>query len=125
MIVGVRPMTPEEKQHLEHLNHEVKQALSNRRKWLDQNMHDRSPLKPGDDIYDVDTGRKLGVVSKLYRYHQDRHEGIYDDHSSLDFEYETSHRGFSNTSSQYGMFGSKEEAARRMEQKREQLIGNH
>lgn len=87
-------------------------------------MIDRSPLKPGDDIYDVESGRKLGVVRRLYRYWRDRDDGIRDLGSHPDYEYETSPGFIDNTSRQDKLFGTQEEAARRMAKRLERLRGH-
>lgn len=107
-----RPLTDEERSELDALNEAVQEAIDARREWLDTKMHEVSALKVGDDIYDTRSGQKLGVVSKLYRYHADQNP-LFDTHVSVNYQYETGSRCFSNTSSQIGVsFGTREDAAR-------------
>ena len=98
-----RPLTDCEQAHLDELNVAVKLAIDARRKWLDKKMLECSALKPGDKIFDLCTGRQLGVVSRLYRYHCEHGEVVFDTSVKCDYEYETSPNCFSNTSRQPGL----------------------
>jgi hypothetical protein len=103
-----RTLTACEQDTLDALNAHVKLAMDARRKWLDAKMLECSALKPGDEIFDIRTGRRLGVVRKLYRYHCQHHEGAFDTSVHCDYEYETSPNCFDNTSRQPGLlFGRK------------------
>lgn len=111
-----RPLSDADKAELENLNAALAAAIGARRDWLDVKMREYSELQVGDDIYDVRSGRKLGVVSQLYRYWRDRDDGVRDDSHYCDYKYETSPRCFDNTSRQVGVsFGTKEHARRRAE----------
>lgn len=106
-----RRLTKDEQRELDALNAAVTDAIAARRKWLDAKMHETSRLQPGDDIYDVRKGQRLGVVSELYRYHTGRND-LYDTDPSCDYRYETSPRCFDNTSRQVGLwYGTQQEAA--------------
>jgi len=86
----------------------VTTAIENRRRWLDAKMHETSVLKPGDGIYDLDTGSRVGTVTRLYRANAKQHNGIYDTSLSCSYEYEKAPRSFDNTSRQTGRrFGPK------------------
>ncbi|MBS4102418.1 hypothetical protein [Tsukamurella paurometabola] len=110
-MTAQRPLTDEERGELDALNAAVQEAIDTRREWLDAKMHEVATLKVGDDIYDIESGRKLGVVSRLYRYHTNQN-ALYDTHVTVDYEYETSPRCFGNTSSRLRLsVGTREEAA--------------
>jgi len=98
-----RRLTDDEKSELANLNAAVTSAIAARRQWLDAKMHETSRLKVGNDIYDVDSGRKLGTVSRLYRFWEDRDDGIRDTSIECSYEYETMPRCFDNTSRQTGV----------------------
>lgn len=106
-----RSLTDSEKQELAELTAAISAAIQARRTWLDAKMQETSRLQVGDDIYDLDKGIKVGTVSKLYRYQQDRNP-LLDDSHYCSYEYETSPRCFDNTSRQYRSFGTQEDAIR-------------
>ena len=111
-----RRLTDDEQRELDGLNTAVADAINARRIWLDMKMHETSSLKVGDDIYDLDTGQKLGTISELYRYWRDRDEGVRDHSHSCDYQYETLGGWFDNTSRQTGRrFGTKDDALARVE----------
>jgi hypothetical protein len=100
---------------LDTLNKEVEAVLAKRRAWMDAHMEDFSEFKIGDEVYDLNTGTLLGVVSRLYRYHQDR-DPRYDNQMAVEIEYrmEGSKNCFDNSSRHAGAgpsFGTKEQAA--------------
>jgi len=118
-----RPLNADEESELEALNVAVQAAIDSRREWLDAKMRETSKLQVGDEIYDVATGEKLGVVSRLYRYHTGRND-LYDTHVECDYQYETRPGCFGNTSSQSGrVFGTREDAAARAKSLVAQLDG--
>ena len=86
---------------LADLNKAVKDAIENRRKWLDNKMDEYSDIHVGDIIKNSQTGEVLGKVTRLYRYWQDRDGGVRDTHMSIHYEYEISPGNFDNTSRQY------------------------
>ncbi|MFA4050929.1 MULTISPECIES: hypothetical protein [Mycobacteroides] len=101
-------MNADEHSELDALNAAVQAAIDARREWLDGKMRETSKLQVGDDIYDAQTGEKLGVVSGLYRYHAGR-DDLYDTDVECDYQYETRPGCFDNTSRQVGrMFGTRE-----------------
>lgn len=111
-----RPLTDDEKVELAALNEAVLAAIKARSAWLDVKMHECSRLQVGDDIYDVDSGARLGKVSRLYRFWADRDDGVRDTSVSCSYEYETHPRCFDNTSRQVGVsFGTREDALGRAE----------
>ncbi|OBG32403.1 hypothetical protein [Mycolicibacter heraklionensis] len=117
-----RMLTDSEESELASFNAAVAAAIEARRTWLDAKMHECSSLQPGDDIYDLDTGYRIGKVSRLYRYWGDRDDGIRDTSIETHYEYETSPRGFDNTSRQTTRsFGTREQAIREAERRSSRL----
>jgi len=109
-----RELTPAENAELDALDLAVTTAIAARQAWLDAKMYETSQLQVGDDIYDLDTGNKVGKVAALYRFWRDRDEGIRDDSYYCDYQYETAPNCFDNTSRQPGRsFGTREQAAQR------------
>jgi hypothetical protein len=109
-----RSLTPDEQAELKSLNDAVKAAIETRRKWLDAKMHEISRLKVGDGIYDLDTGRYVGMVKRLHRTWQDKHEGVLDANPYCDYEFESEPGFITSTARYFGCrsFGSREDAAR-------------
>lgn len=106
-----RALNDDEQRELDALNAAVTAAVEARRDWLDAKMHETSRLQPGDDIYDTDSGRKLGRVSELYRYQTGRND-LLDTGHYCDYQYETGRLSFDNTSRQVGLsYGTREDAA--------------
>lgn len=107
-------MTENDQAELDALNKAVDDAICTRREWLDKKMHEYSKLKVGDDIYDLNKGIKVGVVSKLYRYWTGK-DDLRDDSLDTNYEYDTG-CGHSNTSCQHTTsFGTRPDAIRRAE----------
>jgi hypothetical protein len=86
---------------LDQLNKAVDDAIATRKKWMDDHMVDYAKFQVGDEIYDGDTGRRLGVVTRLYRYHADRNP-LLDRHMSIDYEFCVGKNMFDNTSRHLG-----------------------
>lgn len=97
-----RPLTDDEKAELDALNEAVTNAIETRSRWLDAKMVETSCLQVGDGIYDLDTGSRVGTVTRLYRVSAKNHNGIYDTSVSCYYEYEKAPRSFDNTSRQTG-----------------------
>jgi hypothetical protein len=117
-----RRLTDEEMDDLQVLNAAVKAAIKSRSAWLDAKMHECSRLQVGDDIYDVDKGIRLGVVTELYRFWRDRDDGIRDDTARCDYEYMTASGYRDNTSRQVDRgFGTKEDALAAAEARMQRL----
>lgn len=117
-----RPLTEDEKNELAGLTAVISAAIKARRVWLDAKMRECSRLQVGDEIYDLTSGIQVGKVSRLYRFWEDRDEGIRDTSVHCDYEYETSPRCRDNTSRQSGRsFGTREDAVRYAEMRTSQL----
>lgn len=117
MPITKHPLPEGIQEQLAALNAEVDAALKKRRDWMDAHMPECSAVKVGEDIWDIDRGVYLGVVTKLYRYWADR-DPRYDTQMSIEAEYrEYPNRGYyDNTSRQTSVnFGSREEARSRLE----------
>lgn len=114
-----RALTLPEQAELAALNDGVSEAIAKRKAWLDDKMAETSKLQVGDDIYNLRSGRKVGVVSELYRY---RTNDLYDTSHYCEYRYESSPNCFDNTSRQSGSsFGTKEDALRHAERHVERL----
>lgn len=114
-------MTPEMEAELTALNKEVEEAMAKRTKWLDDHMAMVAKFQIGDEIYDIKTGRLLGVVTEHYRYH--RGDPRFDDSLSINYRYKTEFHGvIDNTFRQMGVwFGTKEDARSYHERKARSL----
>ncbi len=88
---------------LENLNKEVTAALAKRKAWMDSQMAKFAKVQVGEPIYDLDTGRQLGTVSRHYRYWDRQRNPLYDTTMDIACEYETSRNIFDNTSRQSGL----------------------
>ncbi len=96
------------------LNAAVTAALKARRDWMDAHMQDYARYQVGEEIFDMATGRRLGVVSELYRYQSDQNP-FYDTHMSVDYQYNKGGNCFDNTSRQIGLsIGNAEELAAKL-----------
>jgi hypothetical protein len=116
-----RALTEAEKTELALLNDAVDGAIQTRRDWLDAKMAETSKLKVGDDVYNLRSGARVGVVSELYRYHTERND-LFDTSHYCEYRYETHPNSFDNTSRQSGQsFGTREDAVRHAEYKLERL----
>lgn len=117
-----RRLTKDEERELAGLTAAVTAAIEARRDWLDAKMLECSPLKVGDDIYDLDSGRKLGKVLELYRFWRDRDDGIRDTSYYCDYRYEKGTRMSDNTSRQSGLsYGTRADALERAERRASSL----
>lgn len=105
-----RFLTDEEQLELNILNDAVKATVEKRSQWLDSKMVEIAKLKIGDDIYNLNTGRRLGKVTELYRFWRKQSRWDLDNHIDICYEFEVEPRCFDNTSRQPGLFyGPKEE----------------
>lgn len=76
---------------LNELNDAIKSLVNERTKFLDECMEKYSEFKIGDDVYDIDTGLKVGVVKRISRHHRGNAE--YDTSFGCDIEFENIHVG--------------------------------
>ena len=124
-----RMLREDEQAELDALNEAVDEAIRKRTAWLDAKMAEVCTLKVGDDIYDLDSGRRLGIVTRLYRYWGPHDPGgecrdpRYDKSCSVEVEYSDSPGSRDNTSRHAGArsFGTKEEAAREAQRRLDRL----
>ena len=118
-----RRLTTEEQAELDALNAAIKTAIETRRAWLDAKMAEISRLKVGDEIFDLDTGRSLGKVTRPYRFWAGR-DDLLDDSVSCNYEYETSRGNIDNTSRQIGLrYGTAEDAREEIARKSAAMRG--
>ena len=84
---------------LDVLNAEWLEVTNRRRKWMDAHMKDFAKYQVGETIYEYATGRKLGVISELYRYWgKDGCDPQYDYSMNVDYQYCTGNNCYDNTS---------------------------
>ena len=119
-------MTQEMIDTLASLNQSVDEAIKARKAWLDSKIVEVSKLHVGDDIYNLETGRRLGTVTNLYRFWEDADEGVRDKYLSVDYQYcedldDPRGKSYDNTSRQTGIFGTREDAAKWMIRRAEEL----
>ena len=86
---------------LDRLNAEVKTAIAKRERWMDAHMPDYAKYQVGEAIYDMRSGARLGVVSRLYRYWGGR-DPQYDVSMVIDYEFKTPQGFYDNTSRHAG-----------------------
>ena len=95
---------------LELLNSEVTAVLAKRKKWMDDHMTDFAKFKVGDEIYNLQTGQYLGVISKLYRYWgEDHRDPQYDTAMNVEYQYHTGNNCYDNTSRQHIIIGTNDD----------------
>lgn len=100
---------------LNELNNEVAVVLAKRRAWMDAHMAEFAKVPIGEDIYDLDTGQRLGKVIKHYRYWADR-DPCHDTSMDVHCEYNTHGNCYDNTSRQPGRWlGSRAHLERKTE----------
>ena len=95
------------------LNEDIEIAIKNRTAFLDRKMEEYAKVAIGEDMYNLKTGKLLGVVSEHYRYH----EGDSRFDTSMNIKYRFTNG--SNTSSQRlhsSAIGSKSDLIERKEQ---------
>lgn len=101
------------KEKLDLLNKKVSEVLKERTEFLDSLMKSTAKFKVGDDIYSLTTGKRVGTVSRVYRYFKERGNLLLDDSLRIDYEFETEPGSmcFSNTScTPSELFGTLDEA---------------
>lgn len=103
-----RPLTESEKSELDILNKAVDDSVMRRKLWLDAKMLEVASLKVGDDIYNIATGQRLGVVSGIYRCHEG--DQRYDTGVSVNYQYCVGNNCHDNTSRQFIRVGTKDDA---------------
>ena len=76
--------SPELDRELALLNKKVKDAVKERKAWMDAHMADYAEFQVGDNLYDYQTGEFLGIITEHYRYHGDGDQRFY---TSMNIEY--------------------------------------
>tara|TARA_Y100000310_G_scaffold345655_1_gene467803 strand:+ start:17679 stop:18104 length:426 start_codon:yes stop_codon:yes gene_type:complete len=109
-------MTDEEKKKLELFNIQVGHAIERRKLFLDSLMEKYAKVKIGEDIYDLHTGKLLGVVKGYYRYWEDRDDGVRDNFLAIDYLYTSPHsKILDNTSNKLVWVGTHAQLIEKME----------
>lgn len=100
------------------LNAEVAAAVKKRTDWMDAHMADYADVQVGEELYELATGRLMGIVSRLYRYWGTDRNGMvrdpqYDTSMSVEYEFQPdpSKPYFDNTSRYLGghIYGPKDQ----------------
>jgi len=99
-----------EDEELKKLNKTVERAIKDRKLWLDKKMVKYAKFKIGDEIFNIQTGECVGIVRRLFRFWEDRDEGVRDTSLEIHYEYCTGGMCYDNTSRQcHVRFGSRED----------------
>jgi hypothetical protein len=115
-------LSQSDRAELDALNRSVEDAIAKRREWLDAKVAEIARLKPGDEIFNLDTGERLGVVSAIKRIWRDRDEGVRDNSIDHYCEFETHPRCFDNTARQPLLrYGTRSDAIDDLEARRQRL----
>lgn len=109
----------EDAEELKRLQAAVKDAIAARTAWLDEHMPKYARYEIGEELFDLDTGRSLGVVHSHYRYWAGQNP-FYDTHMSIDYELRVLENVYDNTSRHAGRvsFGNRAELVRRKQRNR-------
>lgn len=104
---------------LDALNLAVEEAIQRRTLWMNTHMTDFAKWKVGDELFHLQTGKRVGVVSRLYRFHGPQDSGPesrprdarFDTSMNVEYEVNEYANVFGNSSSCYGTlyWGTKEE----------------
>ena len=87
------------REELKVLNEKFFAAMAERKAWMDAHMADFARYQVGDAIFEFSTGKRLGVISKLYRYWgADNRDPQYDHTMNIEYEYHTGNNCYDNTS---------------------------
>jgi hypothetical protein len=88
----VKAVSDLDREKLRFFNQAVESAILARQKWLDENVPKYAEAQIGEDLFDLETGRSLGVVTAHTRCHRNSGSGNYYD-NSLAFAYEVRPKG--------------------------------
>mgnify|MGYP003333081605 CR=1 FL=1 len=94
-------MTKEDEQQLKLLNQAIDAAIKARTAWLDERMSKYAEFSIGEELYSLDTGKRLGTVTEYYRY-QATHNVIYDSSMNIDYKLHVEGCFYDNTSRHAG-----------------------
>lgn len=106
----MKNLSEEDRSTLESLTEAVRDAIAARRQWLDAKMPEYADVPVDGELFDLETGRCVGIVLSHYRYWRERDEGVRDTMQSVEYNYLTKSGEIMNTSSQLEkFFGSQEQ----------------
>lgn len=92
-----------DQKELDVLNDKVKEAVEQRKEWLEKKMIEYAKFQIGEEIYALNIhkyGGALGTVSEFYLYPEPQE--FRKEELNICYQYETSRNCYSNTSSQEG-----------------------
>jgi hypothetical protein len=72
---------------LDALNAAVDAARKARTAWMDAHMADFAKHPVGTKVWNLRTGKCLGVIAEHYRYDRDRDGGVYDTDMSIHYRF--------------------------------------
>lgn len=120
---------------LDALNAAVERAVVERTRWMNAHMTDFAKWQVGDELFHLDTGTRVGVVSRLYRYHGPQDSGPdayprdarFDTAMNVEYEVNEYANVFGNSSSCHGTlyWGTKAELLARRKWDVERLEAGH
>lgn len=104
----------EDAEQLKLLNATIKDAIAARAEWLDERMPKYAKYAIGEELFDLDTGKRLGAVCEYYRYNAN-HNPLYDTHMGIEYKLLVRGNLYDNTSRYAGRIsiGNKAELERR------------
>jgi hypothetical protein len=82
---------------LDKLNAEWFEITLRRKRWMDKHMKDFAKYKISETIYSFPDGVRLGEITRLYRYYEDR-DPQYDYSMDIHYEFRTNGTCHDNTS---------------------------
>lgn len=105
----------EDTKQLKLLNDAVKAAIAARTKWLDEHMPKYAKYAIGEELFDLDTGLRLGTVDSYYRYWAEQRNPTYDTGLNIEYKLKVKDCIFDNTSRHAGRvnFGNRAELEKR------------
>jgi len=108
------------KNELARLNNKVDEAIKAHTEFLDKHMHMTAAVPIGEDIYNVETGVRLGKVKEHYRFHT-KNNPLYDTNLETHCTFLAPGGIIDNTSRDYKNYGTKEQASAYLKHKAERL----
>lgn len=104
------------------LNNAVTDAIAKRTAWMDAHMADYARYPIGTELFNMDTGARLGTVSEYYRYWGGR-DPQYDTSMTIEYKLNVRDNMYDNTSRHGGSvwFGSREELSEHLRSRAEYL----
>ena len=88
----MKPVSDLDRAKLRFFNQAVESAILTRQKWLDEAVERYADVQIGEELFDLESGRSLGIVTRHLRCHRNSGSGNYYD-NSMSFSYEVRPKG--------------------------------